>query len=141
MITIEILNSPDRETIGLYEWNFNKVTLGSSQESLILIEDDSILPLHLIFEVTSEGELFVSSASNLAFYFINGAKLKGRYFYKNNSTLLVGNTSLRINNFSFNTYDHQKIMEDKLDQLPEGNVDLIQTLKLLEQSIIAAEHD
>ena len=99
MIIFEIKSSPDVERIGEIKVFYENFTLGSNRKTDILIEDNAIDDLHLVFVHNKDGLLSKSTNSN--FYFTNGKKIKGAKLHKIGDELKVGETTIEIKNLEF----------------------------------------
>lgn len=102
MIKIEIINSPDMDAQGVYQFELDHFTMGSHKKDNLIIHDKKIKSHHIKFEI-NENDLFIDS--NIEnYYFLNSQKkVYGRKKFKKDSLFQIGDTKIKILDFSQTT--------------------------------------
>lgn len=95
MIHLEVLNCKDPNALGLYEYEYDQVTLGRSKKSDLIFQDKE-LPLHYLVIRFMGGQLIVQSRVAEPFFFVNGKKISGTLKLKPNDTIAFGNNQIRL---------------------------------------------
>lgn len=95
MIHLEVLSSRDPLAQGLYEYEYDQVTLGRSKKSDLIFLDKE-LPLHYLVIKYISGQLVVQSRVKEPFFFVNGKKISGTLKLKANDTIAFGNNQIRV---------------------------------------------
>lgn len=95
MIHIEVINSNDPLAVGVYDFEFNQITVGRSRKC-DLIFNDSKLPLQYLAIKTLQGQLVAQSKTREPFFFINGKKVSGTLKLKINDVIAFGSNEIRI---------------------------------------------
>ncbi|MFT6068870.1 MAG: hypothetical protein ACJAT2_003249 [Bacteriovoracaceae bacterium] len=131
MIIFEIKSSPDKEKIGEIKVFYENFTLGSHRKNDLLIEDDSIDELHLVFVHNKDGLLSKSTDSN--FYFTNGKKIKGAKLHKIGDQLKVGETTIEIRDLVFENLSRSfsELYKETIEAKPEIEALIVQLQKEL----------
>lgn len=95
MIYLEVTSSRDPHAIGLYEYEFDQVTMGRSKKSDLIFLDKE-LPLHYLVIKFLGGQLVVQSRVKEPYFFVNGKKISGTLKLKPNDTIAFGNNQIRV---------------------------------------------
>jgi len=95
MIHLEVLSSRDPMAQGLYEFEYDMVTLGRSKKNDLIFLDKE-LPLHYLVVKFISGQLVVQSRVKEPFFFVNGKKISGTLKLKTNDTIAFGNNQIRV---------------------------------------------
>ncbi len=109
MIELEFTHSPDNEIIGKYKIFKQKITIGTLKDNIIIINDDKIKKLHLVFEVTAHGLAIYDYQR--CYYLSNGKKISGKKLHQQNDTIKIGDTQFKILNFQFSLPAGQYLLE------------------------------
>lgn len=97
MIYLEVTSSRDPDAIGLYEYEFDQVTMGRSKKSDLIFLDKE-LPLHYLVIKFLGGQLVVQSRVKEPYFFVNGKKISGTLKLKPNDTIAFGSNQIRVVN-------------------------------------------
>lgn len=95
MIHLDVLNSRDPLALGLYEYEYDQVTMGRSKKNDLIFLDKE-LPLHYLVIRYISGQLVVQSRVKEPFFFVNGKKVSGTLRLKVNDTIAFGNNQIRV---------------------------------------------
>lgn len=95
MIYLEVTSSRDPNAIGLYEYEFDQVTMGRSKKSDLIFLDKE-LPLHYLVIRFLGGQLVVQSRVKEPYFFVNGKKISGTLKLKPDDTIAFGNNQIRV---------------------------------------------
>ena len=99
MIYLEVTKCSDPLALGIYEYEFDKISIGRSKKN-DLIFLDSELPLHYLDIKIVQGQLVVQSLVRSPFFFVNGKKISGTLKLKPNDLIAFGSNQIRIINSS-----------------------------------------
>jgi hypothetical protein len=95
MIYLEIIKSSDPLAMGLYEYEFDQITIGRSKKSdLIFLESE--LPLHFLTIKFMHQHLVIQSLSRSPYFFVNGKKISGMLKLKPQDIIAFGENQIRI---------------------------------------------
>ncbi len=99
MIEIQILESKDTSTIGIYKFHKNFITIGNMKGD-VLIEDDEILDFHFLLRIINS-KLFIS-LNNLVkeSFFVNHISFQGSYEITLNNEISYKNLHFKVLAFS-----------------------------------------
>lgn len=138
MIYLEVIKSNDPLALGLYEYEFDKVTIGRSKKS-DLIFNDLQLPLQFLSLKFVQGQLVVQSATRSPFFFVNGKKVSGTLKLKKDDVIAFGDNKIRITNsgVSNESADFTSAYEEFNHKAPE----LKFALEFIEQILMDLEKD
>ncbi|MGZ3808663.1 MAG: FHA domain-containing protein, partial [Bacteriovorax sp.] len=76
MIYLEVIKSRDPLALGLYEYQFDQVTIGRSKKNDLIFLDQE-LPFHYLKIAFVQGHLVVQSLVREPFFFVNKKKISG----------------------------------------------------------------
>lgn len=141
MIEIEIIDSPNREIIGISKFNFDKIFLGQSNKNNIVIEDPGVDKFHMVIEIFSNK---ISCKSLLENHFLfEERKLSGQKNLLPNAIIKVGSTSFKILSFLKNSTeeDPEKKFEEIYSHINESSPEIIDLLDQLENELKLIELD
>lgn len=95
MIYLEVLDSKDPLALGLYDYEYDQVSIGRSKKNdLIFLEKE--LPLHYLVIKFIGGQLVVQGQVKEPYFFVNGKKISGTLKLKPNDTIAFGNNKIRV---------------------------------------------
>ncbi len=116
MINLEIQKSTDNNVLNNYQFFQNQIYLGRNTGDLC-IEDNSILPSHVMLEVLGK-ELLIHPQKGVDFFLINGKRASNIRKLKMNDLITLGNTIIKICIFEETEIPVKRIILDKkLNQL------------------------
>lgn len=116
MINLEIVKSPDQNTIAAFKYFQNQVYLGRSSGDL-WINDANLSASHLMLEVIGH-DLIIHAQKGVEFFLINGKRASSVKKIKINDEITIGQTVLKVLEFSETVRDSKKtILDGKLGQL------------------------
>jgi pSer/pThr/pTyr-binding forkhead associated (FHA) protein len=95
MIHLEVLSSRDPLALGLYEYEYDQVSMGRSKKNDLIFLDKE-LPLHYLVIKFIGGQLAIQSRVKEPFFFVNGKKISGTLKLKENDTIAFGNNQIRV---------------------------------------------
>lgn len=98
MIHLTILTSTDLNAPGLYEFEYDVLSIGRNQKNdLILIDNDVVKTA--VFLIIENNSLFVQTITSDIFCYVNGKKLSGKKRLVIGDQLKLGNSTLEIKAF------------------------------------------
>ncbi|MBP9680441.1 MAG: FHA domain-containing protein [Bacteriovorax sp.] len=95
MIYLEIIKSSDPESIGLYEFEFDQVSIGRSKKNDLIFNEKEV-PLRYIVIKIIQNQLIVQGQSTEPYFFINGKKISGTLKLKPNDIVAFGSNQIKI---------------------------------------------
>jgi hypothetical protein len=95
MIYLEVEKSNDPLSFGLYEYEFDQVTIGRSKKNDLIFLDKE-LPLRFLVIKYLQGNLVVKSLVTHPFFFVNGKKVSGTLKINANDTIAFGPNLIRV---------------------------------------------
>jgi hypothetical protein len=140
MIQFQFTKCPDLILLGTYEIDEKIFTLGCSIKAEIIIQDEKIEPIHLIFECSRDG-LYVSS-KDLVFFQLNNKKMSGKKLLKLNDKVLIGETEFVLTAYTFpeHIFLHSEIPQ-KYQEVKMNDPAKFQIIKELERLILNSEFE
>lgn len=135
MIYLEVEKSSDPTALGLYEFEFDHITIGRSKKNdLIFLERE--FPLHFLTVKFVSGQLVVQSLNRVPF-FVNGKKVSGSLKLKMNDLISFGENTIRLvkSGVSNESVDFSSAFDEFNKQAPE----LKFALEFIEQILIDLE--
>ena len=142
MIHIEIIDSPDIDSIGKYKFETNQISLGQHRTNNLPIFDKSI-GQKAIKILIKENKLFIYSKSEKIPILVNNVKFQGSKNLNTGSQVFIGNTQIKIHEFK---NDPELITElesfvintkESIAQSGPGNYSIIEEI---EQSLAEIEN-
>lgn len=98
MIHLEIINSPDIDSIGIYKFETNQVTIGNHRTNNLSILDPDI-GQKTIKILIKEEKLFIYSSSGHVPILVDQIKFQGSKSINKNNEIIIGKTILKIHHF------------------------------------------
>ena len=95
MIHIEVLKSSIPEAIGLYEFEFDQISVGKSKKNDLIFLDKE-LPLEFLVIKFSQNHLVVKSTTKIPAYYLNGKKVSGSLRIKPEDVISFGDHEFKI---------------------------------------------
>jgi pSer/pThr/pTyr-binding forkhead associated (FHA) protein len=95
MIYLEVTKSSDPLVLGLYEFEFDQISIGRSKRNDLIFLDPELPLKYLQLKIVQE-QLVVQSLNRNSFFFINGKKISGTLKVKNNDIIAFGDNQIRI---------------------------------------------
>ena len=130
MITFEITQSPDQNVTRLFTFYKNQVYLGRDRGDL-WINDPLLLSNNSLMEVI-ENDLLIHPQKGVEFYLINGKRASVIRKLKRMDVITIGNTSIRLIDFSISeTFSKKEALDKKLDTLIAENSPRLQVVEEL----------
>jgi hypothetical protein len=87
MIHIEILSSSDPLALGLYDYEYDHISIGRSKRNDIIFQDKELPVSYLILQIVEDksvDQLVVRSVTKEPYFFVNGKKISGVFkIYEN----------------------------------------------------------
>jgi hypothetical protein len=134
MIKFEIINSPDSEMIGEFEFTRNLITLGGEHDH-VWLHDPVVSDTHLTFEVT-EKHLNCYLNQDLEFFHVNGKRTKVFKTLKVNDVIKVGHTEIKIIFCSLTQIDSLKeTLNKNMDLIIKDHPKILEVIKELKDMI------
>ena len=138
MIKLEITQSPDPLTIGIYDYSFDQVFIGRSKKCDLIFLENQFPPCYLTLSI-NENNLSVSQNISGPSFLINGKKTSGVSKLKINDNIKIGGYIIKVLDFK-NTViplDLSPFYEQVNDATPEVQ----QALKDLEEQLAELEKE
>ena len=138
MIYLEVEKSNDSLTLGLYEFEFDQVSIGRSLKNDLIFLDQE-LPRNFLLIKFIQGNLIVKNLTRLPFFFVNGKKVSGTLKINTDDTVSFGKNQIRIIKFKLSNQpiDFPALYEKFDQEAPE----LKFSLDFIEQVLIDLEKD
>ncbi|MDD4973032.1 MAG: FHA domain-containing protein [Bacteriovorax sp.] len=95
MIYLEVTKSSDPLVLGVYQFEFDQISIGRSKKNDLIFLDRE-LPLQYLLIKLAQGQLIVQSLNRSPFFFVNGKKISGTLKLKANDTVAFGENQIRI---------------------------------------------
>jgi pSer/pThr/pTyr-binding forkhead associated (FHA) protein len=95
MIYLEITKSSDPLLLGLYEFEFDQISIGRSKRNDLVFLDKELPIVFMHLKIIQE-HLVVKSLKRSPFFFINGKKISGTLKLKLNDLIAFGDNEIRI---------------------------------------------
>lgn len=95
MIYVEVIKSSEPLALGVYEFEFDQISIGRSKKNDLIFLDKE-LPLQFLTIKFMQGQLIVKSFTRSPFFFVNGKKVSGTLKIKPNDTIAFGDNQIRI---------------------------------------------
>lgn len=140
MIEIEILNSPDREALGIRKFNFDNIFLGQSNKNNMVIQDPKLGKCHLSIEIHSDGISCRSMAENI--FFVEEKKMIGEKIFLPHSPIQIGDTIFKVLSFlKTPEIEASQKFEENYSAIMESSPEIIDILDQLEDEIKIIEQE
>lgn len=95
MIHLEIIKSSEPWALGIYEFEFDHISIGRSKKN-DLIFLDPLIPLNYLVIKILQGQLVVQSLLRSPFFFVNEKKVSGILKIKPDDIISFGDNHIRI---------------------------------------------
>lgn len=138
MIYLEVTRSSDPLVLGVYEFEFDQISIGRSKKNDLIFLDRE-LPLQYLLIKLVQGQLIVQSLIRSPFFFVNGKKISGTLKVKANDTIAFGDNQIRIikSSVTNQSVDFSSAYDDFNKSVPE----LKFALEFIEEVLIDLEKD
>lgn len=136
MIHIEILKSSDPLAVGIYEYEFDKISIGKSKKNDLIFSEPELQMRFLELKFI-EKQLIVQGLDKSSFYHVNGKKISGSLKVRNGDIISFGTNELKIiNSLPTNkSFD----FEVEYDQFQKNSPELKFCLEFIEDVLIKIE--
>lgn len=98
MIHLNILKSNDPNAAGLYEFQYDVLSIGKNLHNDLILKEDEI-PKTIGFLIIENRSLFIQTLNSNFFCFVNGKKLSGKKRLEINDKLQIGQTIIEVTQF------------------------------------------
>ena len=98
MIHLEIIDSPDIDSIGKYKFETNQISLGQHRTNNLPIFDESI-GQKVVRILIKDNKLFIYSKSEKVPIVVNNIKFQGSKNLNAGSQVFIGKTQIKIHDF------------------------------------------
>jgi hypothetical protein len=95
MIYLEVTKSSDPLILGVYEFEFDRVSIGRSKKNDLIFLDRE-LPLRYLIIKIIQNQLVVQSFTRQPYFFVNGKKISGTLKLKIDDIVAFGENQIRI---------------------------------------------
>ena len=95
MIYLEVIKSNDPLALGIYEFEFDQVSLGRSKKNDLIFLDPE-LPLQFLVLKIIQDQLVIQSLNRNPYFFINGKKISGMLKIKINDVISFGENQIKV---------------------------------------------
>ena len=138
MIYLEVEKSNDPLALGIYEFEFDQISIGRSIKNDLIFLDEE-LPRNFLLIKFVQGYLIVKNLTRLPFFFVNGKKVSGTLKINVNDTISFGQNQIRVIKFKLSNQpiDFPVFYEKFHQEVPE----LKFSLDFIEQVLIDLEKD
>ena len=109
MIKIRIIESPDYDSLGEYEFETNSFTIGDKKSNHLVVFDSYLINNIIRFQV-KKNSLFISISGDDSFL-INNISFKGGKRVKEKDILSFGSTKLVVEKFSNELDENNSLFE------------------------------
>lgn len=134
MIEINITHSQEFNKVGLYQFYFDEVSLGSHMDNQCFLPHDEILEHHLSLKI-DKNQLILVPHEEVEFYHVNGKKTKGQKVLKNKDKIKIGTAALEIQSFSPEVkFPKNEFLNNRVDQLQKENSPLLNVLQNMDSN-------
>lgn len=131
MVLLEVIESPNIDRIGEYEFYRDDISFGTSQWDQVLIIEVGILHSHCILKMESN-KLILNINENVDFIHVNGKRTTSSKTLKVSDLFKIGNTTIKVLNFSSETIQTRKEFLNAKVQIVHGkSPELIPILQYL----------
>jgi len=95
MIYLEVTNCSDPLVLGLYEFEFDRISIGRSKKNDLIFLDRELPLRYLVIKIVQD-QLVVQSLTREPYFFVNGKKISGILKVKNDDIIAFGENKIRI---------------------------------------------
>ena len=137
MIKLKVLNTPDKDKIGINVFYKNLIYIGSNYSSDLYIHDELIVSNHLIIEIV-DSRLILHKNKSISSILINGKINTGHKVLNIGNKIKIGHTEFAIEDFSFT---QRMTLKEKLNDLTEKFIQEDSPVLDLLSKIQESKHD
>jgi pSer/pThr/pTyr-binding forkhead associated (FHA) protein len=138
MIHIEVVKSSHSDTLGLYEFEFDRVSIGRSKKNDLIFIDKN-LPHEFLSLSFSQNHLVIKSTTKDPAYYLNGKKVSGSFRVKPGDVVSFGEHEFKIIAASYTTHDED--LSDAFEKFNQEASDLKFALDFIEETVVALEEN
>jgi pSer/pThr/pTyr-binding forkhead associated (FHA) protein len=138
MIYLEVTKSSDPLVLGMYEYEFDQISIGRSKKNDLIFLDRE-LPLHYLVIKLVQGQLIVQSLTRAPFFFVNGKKISGTLKLKDNDIVAFGDNQIRI--IESAVTNHSVDFSSTYEDFNKSSPELKFALEFIEEVLIDLEKD
>jgi hypothetical protein len=138
MIHIEVSKSSIPEALGLYEFEFDKISIGRSKKTDLIFLDKN-LPLEFLVLSFSQNHLVIKSTTKDPAYYLNGKKVSGSLRLKAGDLISFGEHELKIIKATSTAFDED--LSEAFDKFNQEASELKFALEFIEETLIALEEN
>ncbi len=95
MIHLEITKSSTPLALGLYEYDFDQISIGRSKKNDLIFLDKELPLQYLVIKIV-QGQLIVQSLTPSPYFFVNEKKISGVLKLKPQDVIAFGDNQIRI---------------------------------------------
>jgi hypothetical protein len=99
MIEINFLNSSDNEIIGKYKFFYDAISIGTSNQNDLIIQDLNLNQSHLTLSITND-TITCEGVGESSIFIYRSKTFKGRKAFIKKDQIKIGNTTFEIVDFS-----------------------------------------
>ena len=138
MIYIEITNCSDPLALGVYEFEFDQISIGRSKKNDLIFLDRELPLVFLHLKIIQE-QLIVQGPNRSPYFFVNGKKISGTLKLKEGDVIAFGDNQLRIIKYALTnpSVDFSPAYEEFNKSVPE----LKFVLEFIEEVLIEFENN
>jgi hypothetical protein len=133
MIEIEVLNSTDKDQIGVVTFYKDILYVGNDFSCDLYIQDSKLEKSHLVIDISSNF-IYLYLQSNVDFIHINNKRYNKSKKIEVNDEIKIGNTVLKIKKFQKDSYKNFKqFLNETTDDLIAQKSPLLNIIELIQQ--------
>ncbi len=136
MIHIEVLKSSIPEALGLYEFEFDQISVGRSKKTDLIFLDKN-LPLEFLVLNFSQNYLIIKSTTKDPAYYLNGKKVSGSLRIKVGDVISFGEHEFKIINAISTAHDED--LAEAFEKFSQEASDLRFALDFIEETLVSLE--
>ena len=140
MIYIEIITSSDPLAIGLYEFEYDFITIGRSKKNDLIFLDRELPLSFMNLQVAVDHHspyLIVRSLTRSPFFFINGKKISGVLKIRVGDVIAFGENKLKI--IAFDKTVEESDLSEAFTNFAKNAPELKFALDFIEEILVEAE--
>jgi hypothetical protein len=99
MIEINFLDSSDKEIIGKYKFFYDTISIGTSNQNDLIIQDLNLNESHLTLSITN-GTISCEGIGEFSSFIYKSKTFKGKKAFIKKDQIKIGNTTFEIVDFS-----------------------------------------
>lgn len=133
MIVIDFLHSPDEDLLTRFQFHYDRIELGASSNSNLLINDPDWQDLSIKLQLTAQ---FLRLDVGETAYLLNGKKIIGSKLLSKNDQITLGNTTFKIIDFYQSEISYEKRLRDRFQEINQTYPDVAILLDGLEEELL-----